>query len=314
MRWRRLVIRRAGTSSQTRPRQGSDMKSVRTLIFASFALGLSACGGASDTDFESYFPWEEAQVEMEDAEGGLKYKVVKEGPEGGASPEISSTVQVFYEGRLTDGTVFDGNFGTGQPAIFGVGQVIPGWTQGLQLMSEGDEYIFYIPSDLGYGQSPRPGGIIKPGDDLVFRVELMKVFEPKPADEESWNAYTPWDSSNEGVQTTDSGLEYIVLESGDEAGTSPTPSDTAVVFYEGRFAEDGEVFDSAFQRGQPLMIRPNEVIPGWKEALTMMKPGDRWLVHIPSEIGYGERGYPGAIPPNADLNFEVELVDVLETQ
>ncbi|WP_084398688.1 FKBP-type peptidyl-prolyl cis-trans isomerase [Henriciella aquimarina] len=284
----------------------------RRLSTALIALTLAACGGQTSADFESYFPWDPEAQEMQETDSGLQYLVVEEGPEDAPSPEIDSTVQVFYEGRLPDGTVFDGNFDSKRPAIFGVGQVIPGWTQGLQLMSEGDEYIFYIPSRLGYGDSPRPGGKIKPGDDLVFRVQLQKVFEPKPADAEAWSEYTPWDSSNEDVQKTDSGLEYVVLESGDESGKSPTPSDTAVVYYEGRFAENGEVFDSAFQRGEPIMFKPGEVIPGWKEALTMMKPGDRWLIHIPSALGYGERGYPGAIPPNSDLDFEVELVDVLQ--
>ncbi|MEQ8558542.1 MAG: FKBP-type peptidyl-prolyl cis-trans isomerase [Henriciella sp.] len=287
----------------------------RTIAFSALAIGLAACsGGTSSTDFDSFFPWDPDRADVQETDSGLQYVVVEEGPEDGTSPKIDSTVQVMYEGRLTDGTTFDGTFEDGQPAIFGVGQVIPGWTQGLQLMSEGDEYVFYIPSELGYGQNPRPGGKIKPGDDLIFRVQLQEVFEPKPADEEAWNTYVPWDSSNEDVQKTDSGLEYVVLESGDGTGNSPTPSDTVVVFYEGRMAETGEVFDSAFQRGQPLMIQPAQVIPGWKEALSMMKPGDRWLVHIPSELGYGERGHPAGIPPNADLNFEVELVDVLKTK
>lgn len=289
------------------------MNAFRTLAIATLAAGLAACGGSETSSFDSFFPWDPGRKGVQQTESGIQYVIVEEGPEDGASPDIDSTVQVFYEGRLTDGTTFDGNFGTGQPAIFGVGQVIAGWTQGLQLMSEGDEYIFYIPSELGYGQSPRPGSSIKPGDDLIFRVQLMKVFEPRPADAKAWNTYTPWDSTRDGIQTTGSGLEYVVLESGSDAGKSPAPNDTVVVFYEGRMSGTGEVFDSAYQRGKPLMIRPDEVIPGWKEALSMMKPGDRWLVHIPSAIGYGERGYPGAIPPNADLDFEVELVDVLET-
>ncbi len=290
------------------------MKALRTLALALTAATLAACGGSPSTDFDSFFPWDPDRADVQEAKNGLQYVVVEEGPEDGASPDISSTVQVFYEGRLTDGTVFDGNFGTGQPAIFGVGQVIPGWTQGLQLMSEGDEYVFYIPSELGYGQNPRPGSKIKPGDDLIFRVKLEKVFVPKPADEAAWDKYTPWDSSNEDVQKTDSGLEYVILESGPEDGAKPLPSDTVVVLYEGRFADSGEVFDSAYQRGEPIMFSASGVIPGWKEALSMMRPGDHWLLHVPSDIAYGERGHPAGIPPNAELNFEVELIDVLKTQ
>ena len=277
------------------------------------AVLMTACN-AQEQSFDEFFPWDPEAENVQETESGLQYVVVREGPEDGASPTINSTVQVFYEGRLTDGRTFDGNFDEGRPAIFGVGQVIAGWTQGLQLMSEGDEYVFYIPSDLAYGESPRPGSIIEPGDDLIFRVSLEEVFEPTPADEDAWNTYTPWDSSNTDVQSTDSGLEYVVLESGAENGVSPQPDDTVVVLYEGRFAEDGEVFDSAYQRGQPIMFQANGVIPGWQEALSMMKPGDRWLIHVPSDIAYGERGYPGAIPPNSDLNFEVKLIDVLPTE
>lgn len=285
---------------------------MKLIAGACLALGLAACSQpAASADFDEFFPWDPDRPGLQETESGIQYYVVEEGPEDGASPGLNDTVQVFYDGRLPDGTKFDGNFGSGRPAIFGVTQVIAGWTQGLQLMSEGDEYIFYIPSELGYGQSPRPGGVIKPGDDLVFRVQLMEVFQPKPADEEAWNTYTPWDSSNEDVQSTESGLEYVVLEAGDESRASPKPTDTVVVLYEGRFSEGGEVFDSAYQRGEPIMFPANGVIPGWQEALTLMKPGARWLVHIPSDLAYGERGYAGAIPPNSDLDFEVELIDVL---
>lgn len=286
---------------------------LRIIAGAGCAALLAACSPQSPS-FDTYFPWDPDREGIQETENGLQYIVVKEGPEDGASPEIDSTVSVLYDGRLTDGTAFDGNFDSGRPSIFGVGQVIPGWTQGLQLMSEGDEYIFYIPSELAYGQSPRPGSVIKPGDDLVFRVKLDEVFVPKPADEKAWETYTPWDSSNPDVKSTESGLEYVVLESGSADGTSPAPEDTVVVLYEGRFADTGEVFDSAYKRGQPIMFEANGVIPGWQEALSMMRPGDRWLVHIPSDIAYGERGYPGAIPPNTDLNFEVELIDVLPTE
>jgi peptidylprolyl isomerase len=286
---------------------------LRLLSGLLFAGALAACSGQSPA-FEDYFPWDPDREGVQETEAGLQYIVVEEGTEDGATPNIDSTVQVYYEGRLTDGTTFDGNFDAGRPAIFGVGQVIAGWTQGLQLMSEGDEFIFYIPSELGYGQSPRPGGIIKPGDDLIFRVQLQKVFTPKPADQEAWDTYTPWDSTHVDVQATDSGLEHVVLDSGAADGPSPAPEDTVVVFYEGRFADTGEVFDSAYQRGQPVMFEANGVIPGWQEALSMMRPGDRWLIHIPSDIAYGERGYPGAIPPNTDLDFEVELIDVLPTE
>ena len=103
---------------------------------------------------------------------GLQYKVIKEG--SGKKPGRTSKVKCHYEGRFIDGSKFDSSFDRNQPAVFGLDQVIPGWTEGLQLMSEGAEYEFYIPFSLGYGESGAPGAI-PPYSALVFRVELLEV-------------------------------------------------------------------------------------------------------------------------------------------
>lgn len=264
----------------------------------------------------TYIPWDAERAEVQTTDSGLQYVIVREGDEGGDMPGARDRVSVMYDGRLTDGTVFDSSYERGSSATFGVNQVISGWTEGLQLMSVGDEFIFYIPTELGYGQNPRPGGVIKPGDDLIFRVELKQVVkapEPRPTDDEAWAKYTPWNSDLPEVQKTGSGLEYVVLASGDEAGTQPQGSDRVVVYYEGRFDEGGGVFDSAFKRGEAAIFPVNRVIPGWIEALQLMRSGDRWLVHVPGDLAYGPAGN-GPIPPNAALNFEVELMDVVPVQ
>ena len=105
---------------------------------------------------------------------GLQYKVVKEG--NGAKPTAINTVKVDYIGTLIDGNEFDSSVKRGQPAEFGVGQVIPGWTEGLQLMSVGSKYIFYIPYDLAYGAQGRPGSI-PPFATLVFEVDLIDIIQ-----------------------------------------------------------------------------------------------------------------------------------------
>ncbi|MDJ0922161.1 MAG: FKBP-type peptidyl-prolyl cis-trans isomerase [Henriciella sp.] len=253
---------------------------------------------------------------MYTTESGLQFAVIKNGSEGATCPGPRDRVSVMYDGRLNDGTVFDSSYERGSTSSFGVNQVISGWTEGLQLMSEGDEFVFFIPSELGYGQNPRPGGVIKPGDDLIFRVELRQVVEaPKPreVDTEAWGKYTPWNSELDGIQKTESGLEYVVLAEGNDAGASPLPNEMVVVYYEGRFADTGDIFDSAFKRGEAAIFPANGVIPGWVEALSMMKPGDRWLVHIPSDLAYGPQGR-GPIPPDAALDFEVELMDIIPVQ
>lgn len=103
---------------------------------------------------------------------GLQYKVVTQGK--GKQPTASDNVTVHYVGTLIDGTEFDSSVKRGQPATFGLSQVISGWTEGLQLMHEGDKYIFYLPYDLGYGERGA-GGQIPPFSTLIFEVELIKV-------------------------------------------------------------------------------------------------------------------------------------------
>ncbi len=103
---------------------------------------------------------------------GLSYKVVRKG--SGAAPGPDDEVVVHYTGKLIDGTVFDSSVERGEPAEFGVDKVIKGFGEGLQLMTPGSKYIFYIPSDIGYGNRGA-GDQIKPGDTLIFEVELIDV-------------------------------------------------------------------------------------------------------------------------------------------
>ena len=105
------------------------------------------------------------------AESGLQYLVVKEG--NGKKPGPNDVVTVHYTGRLIDGTVFDSSVERGEPATFAVGQVIPGWVEGLQLMSEGSAYRLFIPSELAYGEHGT--GPIQPNSTLIFDVQLLKV-------------------------------------------------------------------------------------------------------------------------------------------
>jgi len=104
---------------------------------------------------------------------GLQYEVIEEGK--GKAPSLTSQVTVNYHGTLLDGSVFDSSVERNSPATFGVNQVIPGWTEALQLMKEGSKYRLYIPQELAYGQQPHPGGPIQPYMALIFDVELLEV-------------------------------------------------------------------------------------------------------------------------------------------
>src|SRR5690606_25858049 len=103
---------------------------------------------------------------------GLQYMVLRQG--SGPRPTADSQVRVHYEGRLLDGTVFDSSYERNDPATFGLGQVIAGWTEGLQLMPVGAKYRFWIPAELAYGRAGSPGGI-PPNSTLVFDVELLQL-------------------------------------------------------------------------------------------------------------------------------------------
>ncbi|MEO1312166.1 MAG: FKBP-type peptidyl-prolyl cis-trans isomerase, partial [Pseudomonadota bacterium] len=107
-------------------------------------------------------------------DSGLLYKVVEEGPADAPSPTAEDTVRVHYRGTLPDGTQFDSSYDRGEPATFPLGGVIAGWTEGVQLMSVGDKFEFYIPPQLGYGESGA-GADIGPNAALVFEVELLAV-------------------------------------------------------------------------------------------------------------------------------------------
>ncbi|GEP41061.1 FKBP-type peptidyl-prolyl cis-trans isomerase [Brevifollis gellanilyticus] len=113
-----------------------------------------------------------------------------------------------------------------------------------------------------------------------------------------------------GITTTASGLRYKVLSSGPEGGRSPGRLDSVMVHYRGTLT-DGTVFDSSYDRGQPATFGVGQVIPGWTEALQRMKPGDKWMIHIPARLGYGSQGAGAKIPPNSDLIFQVELLHVV---
>ena len=120
-------------------------------------------------------------------------------------------------------------------------------------------------------------------------------------------AFLDENKKKDGVIALPSGLQYQVVKQG--TGATPKADSTVMVHYEGKLT-DGTVFDSSIQAGEPRSFKVNQVVPGWTEALTRMKAGDKWKLVIPPTLGYGERGIPGVIPPNSALLFDVELLEV----
>lgn len=114
-------------------------------------------------------------------------------------------------------------------------------------------------------------------------------------------------AARDEVATTQSGLQYEVLEAG--SGAKPGPQSTVVTHYHGTFV-DGTVFDSSVERGDPAEFGVHQVIPGWTEALQMMSVGDKWRIACPPKLAYGEQGAGDSIPPNTALVFEIHLIEV----
>jgi FKBP-type peptidyl-prolyl cis-trans isomerase len=154
---------------------------IRFSIMLAMAMCLVGCNKPDEGSAEKKTsaptppaaPAAPASGEWKTTASGLKYQVMKQGT-GTVSPKVTDTVTVHYEGRLLNGTVFDSSIQSGRPATFPLNRVIPGWTEGLQLMKVGDKFKFEIPANLAYGpNSPTPA--IPPNSTLVFEVELLGI-------------------------------------------------------------------------------------------------------------------------------------------
>lgn len=122
-------------------------------------------------------------------------------------------------------------------------------------------------------------------------------------------AFMKENAGKPGVQVLKDGIQYIVVTSGPVSGLKPKKGDELKVHYEGKLL-NGQIFDSSFERGAPAIMPLQNLIPAWMEVIPKMRPGDEWIIYVPSEEGYGKDG-AGNIPPNAVLVFRIQLLGVL---
>lgn len=210
----------------------------------------------------------------------LEYEVLEEGT--GEKPEEGDFIKVHFIGSLADGTEFANSYVQGgDPLVLNYGRsgLFAGFDQALEMMSIGEIARVGIPADLAFGDQGT--GVIPPNADLFFDLELVGIAE----------------------------IEFESVEEG--TGEQAMPGDLVQVHYTGTL-EDGTVFDSSLDRGEPIefMLGQGMVIPGWEMGIGMMKEGGKAILTIPPELGYGAAGAGGVIPPNATLTFEVELVSI----
>jgi peptidylprolyl isomerase len=238
-------------------------------------------------------------ADAEKTASGLASKVLTKGT-GTEHPRLQDRVRVHYTGWTKVGEMFDSSVARGDPAVFGVGQVIPGWSEAVQLMVQGEKRRLWIPAKLAYGEQPRGGA---PAGDLTFDVELLEVMKaPDPPKVPEDVAAAP-----KTAKKTASGLAYRVLKPG--TGKHPSATDVVRVHYTG-WTTDGKMFDSSVMRGQPVAFGLNQVIKGWTEGVQLMKVGEKSRFWIPGNLAYGDTPTrPGA--PAGTLVFDIELVEIL---
>ena len=222
---------------------------------------------------------------------GLAYKVLTPAPADSTDTVgPNDSVKVEYTGWTTDGVTFDTTEGR-SATTFKVSQVIPGWTEGMQLMHKGEKMRFWIPEEQAYkGRKGRPQGM------LVFDVELQEILAaPKTPDDV---AAPPADAKK-----TEGGVAYKVIKAG-TGKDHPDPWDKVEVNYTG-WTTDGKMFDSSITRGKPAKFPLNRVVPGWTEGIPTMVVGETTRFWIPEELAY--KGKPG---PQGMLVFDVELLSI----
>lgn len=277
-------------------------KSLRAIIphAAGLALAISATARAETVMPETPSDVAAPPADASKTASGLASKVLQAG-KGDQKPAAADTVTVHYSGWTTDGKLFDSSVKRGQPTSFPLNGVIKGWTEGLQLMVEGEKRRFWIPAALAYGENPGGG---RPGGLLVFDVELLGIKQaPKPPAVPEDVAAAP-----DSAEKTASGIASRVLAKG-TGTTHPKATDQVKVHYSG-WTTDGKLFDSSVMRNESIVFPLNQVIPGWTEGVQLMVEGEKRRLWIPAKLAYGENPPPGA--PAGTLVFDVELIQIVK--
>jgi FKBP-type peptidyl-prolyl cis-trans isomerase len=218
---------------------------------------------------------------------GLATKVITPGS-GEDHPVKDDLVIVHYTGWKTNGRMFDSTVARAKPATFPVVRMMPGLSEGIQLMVPGEKRRLWIPESLAYKGTREPRGT------LVFDVELIGMPNRAPADVKA----PPADAKR-----TASGLAYRVIHKG-VGDRHPTATSQVIVHYTG-WTTDGKMFDSSVVRGEPMKFTLGNVIAGWTEGVQLMVEGEKTRFWIPEKLAY-----QGKKPPFGMLVFDVELIKI----
>lgn len=284
---------------------------MKKFLYILPALALLSCGGGESSEDQTPENPIDAEIQEflkdkdwkpERQESGLYiYKEV----EGSAEkPNSESYLTLNYEGRLLDGTVFDGTNGSPVTFDFPVSGLIDGWQEGIPQFGKGGKGKLIVPPNLGYGD--REVGFIPASSILVFDIELIDFAQEPPMPEdysEEIEAYIQENKMGE-FEKTESGL-YMQIKN--EGGEKPTLDHFLTLEYKG-YLFDGTVFDGT--DGEPITFSfpLGQTIEGWREGIPNIGKGGNGVLIIPPHIGYGDRA-SGDIPANSVLVFEITIHD-----
>ncbi len=238
-------------------------------------------------------PTAEAQ---KSTESGLKYEVLAEG-EGALAVETDA-VELKFAFWANNGQLLGCSEKQGENLKAGVSSMqVPFLKEAALLMKVGSRYRFEVPGKLGFGER---GSRLPDNGVTIWDLELVRIANPLEIPKFEMPAEAD-------LKTTESGLKYKVIAEGAEGGESPKLGEFVTVHYCG-WLTDGTKFDSSFERGFETSFQLGRVVKGWNEGLQLMRPGAKYVFVIPPELGYGARGAPPTIGPNATLVFLVQYV------
>jgi peptidylprolyl isomerase len=265
------------------------MRTVLMFLFGFLTLTLYASGQTPAPKVPVPSDVAAPPADATTTKSGLATTVVKPGT-GTIHPGKDEVVTLDYSGWTSDGKMFDSSVARGRPVTVEVKRLLPGFSEGVEMMVVGETRRLWIPQSLAYkGQQGKPQGT------LVFDVTLVDLPTRAPADVKA----PPADATR-----TKSGLAFQVLRPG-TGNRHPTKADTVTVQYTGWNAQ-GKMVDSSLTRGAPSSFPLDRVIPGWTEGIALMVEGEKIRLWIPERLGYQDNQQG----PHGDLVFDVELLKI----
>ena len=283
-------------------------RSGASILASILAVVLAGCSDKPSAEYKSpsgHGPGAmdpDAPTEFTATPSGLKYRILRKSDK--TRPKPRDRVAIHYRMWFEDGHEFENSYIGGKPVEKWMGELLPGWREGLQLIGEGGWIELEIPPDLAFGDAGQPEVGIPPKARMRAQVELREVAvfrtEPGPVDKDAPDEFT----------RSESGLQYRIRRR--SSGEAPD-SQSIVSLHVKCWLDDGTEFDNTYSKGLPVVRRLANCPPGFVEGVQQIAEGGMVELIVPPKLAFGEQRQ-GRIPPNSTLHYIVELVKFAHTQ